>query len=1728
MGFYQGNGARLITSFTPNASLAHQPACLSDASTGLTDCGNWGISASWAVPANAVSGIYFAHLIRSDTGGDSVIVFVVRDDSSKSAILFQTADETWQAYNDYGGHSVYGSTGFDLTERAYKVSYNRPLQVQNLEVESQVFYAEYPMVRWLEANGYDVSYFSSVDAARSGNLILNHKLYMTAGHDEYTSGPRRTNIEAARDAGVNLALFSGNDMFWKTRWENSIDGSNTPYRTLVCYKETVGPSSNPPGTAVVDPLDPPTWTGTWRDPTKSPPADGGRPENALSGQLFRVNGPGNDNTNLAIKVPAADGKMRFWRNTAVGAQSSGQTWTLPAGTLGYEWDTEEDNGFRPAGLIDLSTATYALTTDYLLDYGGIYGAGTATHHLSLYRASSGALVFGAGTVQWSWGLDATHDNPGTPADRNMQQATVNLLADMGVQPVTLQAGLVLAQPSTDTTPPSSTITSPAQGATVQPFSVVTIAGTATDVGGMVGGVEVSGDAGKTWHPASGRESWTYKWTVAGTGSVTLLSRAVDDSGNMEKPATGTSVTVAQLPFDTIFVSGQVPTSPDAGPDSAVEIGVRFKADVNGTILGVRFYKSVANTGTHVGNLWNSNGTLLASVTFTGETSSGWQQANFSKPVAITAGTVYVASYHTSVGHYSADKNYFANSGVDNPPLHALQDGVSGSDGIFAYGASSNFPTSTFGSANYWVDVAFAPQHTGTLTSIAVTPVNPTIIGGTAQQFTATGTYSDNTSQDISDQVAWSSSNLAVATINSAGLATATAGGTATITASQGSVSAATVLTVKPTVLAISTTSLPAGFAGTPYTFSLAATGGTAPYNWKVTGGTFPAGLTLASNGAITGAPTGAATFTFTVQVSDGGSPTQTANQQLSLTILPASTARSIWSTTTIPTNVDAGPDSPVELGVKFRADVNGKIAGIRFYKATANTGTHVGNLWSSTGALLATATFANETASGWQQVNFSTPVSVIAGTVYIASYHTTLGHYSADLNYFASVGIDNPPLHALQNGVSGANGVYAYGTGGVFPASTFESTNYWVDVAFVPAAPLSSISVTPSNSTIAPGATQQFTATGTFTDNSTQDISSVVTWSSSNGNVASVSTTGMVTGIAGGGSTISATQGSIVGSTSIAVQPTPLVMSTGSLPAGVSGQSYLSILSASGGTVPYSWTVTSGTFPPGLTLSSSGQITGTPSLASTFVFTVTLTDAGSPQQNVSKQLTITILPAGVVNTIWSGSTTPGVVDSGPDGSVELGVTFKSDVGGTILGVRFYKATTNTGTHVANLWTTGGTLLASAVFEGETASGWQQVNFSNPVLISANTLYIASYHSSTGHYSADTNFFALASTDNPPLHAIQDGIGGSNGVYIYGANSSFPSFTSQSTNYWVDVAFLPSATLNSITVAPAAPSIAAGSQQQFTATGTYSDNSTLDITRGVKWSSSTPAVATVSLTGLSTAIAGGSSTITATQGSLTGSAVVNVPVSALGITSSSLPNATVGRPYSATLTALGGSAPYTWSVANGVLPSGLTLSANGQISGTPTSAGTFSFSAQVADGGTPQQSAVQLLSITAAVASPMTIWPSSAVPATVDGGPDSPVELGFKFTSDVNGSILGIRFYKASTNTGTHVANLWSNTGALLATATFSAETASGWQEVDFASPVPISAGVTYIASYHTSVGHYSVTLRGFAAAGVNNPPLHALQNGVSGADGVYSYGSASSFPKLGYQSTNYWVDVVFQ
>jgi chitodextrinase len=686
MGYYGGDGARKVATVLPSATLPQsQPSCLTQSSTGLVDCGNWGVSASWPVPVDATSGIYFAKAIREDTGGASHIVFIVRDDSGRSDLLFQTADTTWQAYNSYGGNFIeFPDYGYPTT-RAFKGSYNRPFWTRNrndgLGSFNWLFHAEYPMVRWLEANGYDVSYFTGVDSDLRGDLIRNHKVFLSVGHDEYWSGRQRENVEAARDAGVSLAFFSGNAVYRKIRWETSLDASGTPYRTMVCYKESNAEQK-------IDPL-PDVWTGSWRDGRFSPPADGGLPENALMGTLFSVVAVANDG--ISLRVPEADGKMRLWRNTPVASLASGQTATLGDRVLGYEFDEDIDNGFRPPGLVRLSSTTTPASAmivgDNIFRGQDVYPSGTATHSLTLYKHSSGALVFGAGTVQWSWGLDGEHDNGRSVPDNSIRQATVNLFADMGVQPATLQSGLVAARASTDAVAPTSAVTSPTSGTNLPVGSAVQIRGTATDVGGVVGAVEVSVDGGATWRPAAGRANWSYTWTPTESGFVTIRSRAADDSGNLETPGPGIGVSVGTV---TDTTPPTAPTGLTASAAGAAAIALSWGASTDN--VGVAGYRVERCSGSGC-----SNFTEVATVTGTSYEDSG-----------LTASTLYryrvrAADAAGNLSAYSAIAEATTGSSADTTPPTAPTGLTASAAGAAAVALSWGASTDNVGVAGYRVE-----------------------------------------------------------------------------------------------------------------------------------------------------------------------------------------------------------------------------------------------------------------------------------------------------------------------------------------------------------------------------------------------------------------------------------------------------------------------------------------------------------------------------------------------------------------------------------------------------------------------------------------------------------------------------------------------------------------------------------------------------------------------------------------------------------------------------------------------------------------------------------------------------------------------------------------------------------------------------------------------------------------------------------------------------------------
>ncbi|MFF2296567.1 DUF4082 domain-containing protein, partial [Arthrobacter sp. NPDC058127] len=191
-----------------------------------------------------------------------------------------------------------------------------------------------------------------------------------------------------------------------------------------------------------------------------------------------------------------------------------------------------------------------------------------------------------------------------------------------------------------------------------------------------------------------------------TTYTATISGATNTAGQtMTAPYSWTFTTTAAPSCPcTVFSAASNPATVNVNDPSAVELGMKFRSDIAGNITGIRFYKGSQNTGTHTGYLWSGTGSLLASVTFTGETATGWQQATFANPVAIAANTTYLVSYYAPNGFYSANSGYFS-SAADNTPLHGLASGTDGPNGVYNYGNAA-FPTNSYNNTNYWVDAVF--------------------------------------------------------------------------------------------------------------------------------------------------------------------------------------------------------------------------------------------------------------------------------------------------------------------------------------------------------------------------------------------------------------------------------------------------------------------------------------------------------------------------------------------------------------------------------------------------------------------------------------------------------------------------------------------------------------------------------------------------------------------------------------------------------------------------------------------------------------------------------------------------------------------------------------------------------------------------------------------------------------------------------------------------------------
>ncbi|MBF6612653.1 MAG: S-layer homology domain-containing protein [Chloroflexi bacterium] len=406
LGYYQNHGARLYATYSAIPT-SPQPSCTRDALTGLVRC-PWAATFDINTDPAWISGIYLLR-IDSNNGYRTFVYFTVRNDAYNADFIVSEPTKTNEAYNTFGCESLYVSlprngnrdcegvpySGNNGRTRAYQVSFDRPYKTG--AGTGGLFVHDMEMVRWLEASGYDVTYISDVDRILNPSILLGHPVYVDIGHDEYWSWAERDSVENAMNAGVNVAFLSGNESYWNIRMADSPVGAD---RIIICYKD-----------ADLDPIHtPPDVTVSFDDPLLN------RPENIMLGVGYES--WYDDALYNAPWVPSSS--LQSWYFDCTGLQPG----DVVNNIVGEEWDAVHDNGYTPPGLNIISSGT-VIGSDGL----------PYPQNSTMYIAPSGAKVFAAGSIHWSWGLiDHSYANQvfepyavSNDADHRIEQFTANIL-----------------------------------------------------------------------------------------------------------------------------------------------------------------------------------------------------------------------------------------------------------------------------------------------------------------------------------------------------------------------------------------------------------------------------------------------------------------------------------------------------------------------------------------------------------------------------------------------------------------------------------------------------------------------------------------------------------------------------------------------------------------------------------------------------------------------------------------------------------------------------------------------------------------------------------------------------------------------------------------------------------------------------------------------------------------------------------------------------------------------------------------------------------------------------------------------------------------------------------------------------------------------------------------------------------------------------------------------------
>lgn len=410
LGWYSGMGGRLITTQTglkgvaqgyydENTGIIHNcPTCTEDNNSRDIEA-NWKPSVTVKADSSWVTGVYVAKF--SDINGFATYAPFDVLGGYNSTYVAVTADTTYQAYNTWGGWSLYQhetATSGSASEtsapsaRAWEVSFDRPYNYapNNGDGSSQVLQYEIQAIRWMERNNYDVSYMSSLDLDSKPGQLLQHKAYISLGHDEYWTKSMRDGVQNARDHGVGLIFMGADAAYWQMRF--APDSKGVAKRDIICYKVQ---TDN--GDLARDPMygqDNSVVTGMWRDPVV------GRPENALIGIMFSDLTHAQFGFPWTVDAKAADSPL--FKNTGIKA---GQAYGC--GIIGYEWDNTvgnpgaPPNGQAPKGLHIIATTKTVASDPTQPDIG----------NTSYYYAASGAMVFASGSIYWAFALDTYREIP---------------------------------------------------------------------------------------------------------------------------------------------------------------------------------------------------------------------------------------------------------------------------------------------------------------------------------------------------------------------------------------------------------------------------------------------------------------------------------------------------------------------------------------------------------------------------------------------------------------------------------------------------------------------------------------------------------------------------------------------------------------------------------------------------------------------------------------------------------------------------------------------------------------------------------------------------------------------------------------------------------------------------------------------------------------------------------------------------------------------------------------------------------------------------------------------------------------------------------------------------------------------------------------------------------------------------------------------------------------------